>query len=259
VGILVLAGRGPLEPPVHGRPLTAASSAFGLLDAAQFLLGHRFTRPELLAEALTHRSAARKPPGGRRGSGSNERLEFIGDRVLGLLMAEWLIERFPHEQEGELGRRLALLVSQPTLAAIAETIGMSALLSVAPGEAKAGIQTRATVTADAVEAAIGAIYLDGGLEPARSFIRAAWEPALQAQPAPPKDPKTALQEWAQARGHQLPRYDVASREGPAHNPMFVVSVTITGAKGTVGTATGEAGSKREAETLAAIALLAALK
>jgi ribonuclease-3 len=248
-----------LEPLVHGRPLTGAPLDITLLDAAQGLLGYRFVHPELLDEALTHRSAARKLPGGRRGSGSNERLEFIGDRVLGLLMAEWLIERFPHEQEGELGRRLALLVSQPTLASIAETIGMSALIAVSPGEARAGIQTRATVTADAVEAAIGALYLDGGLEPARTFIRTAWEPALQAQPAPPKDPKTALQEWAQARGHQLPRYEVASREGPAHNPVFVVSVTITGAKGAVGSASGEAGSKREAETLAAVALLAALK
>jgi ribonuclease-3 len=258
-----LAAGGPLEPAVHRRPLTRPAHpitiAPALLAGAERLLGHRFARQDLLVEALTHRSAARKHPGGRRGSGSNERLEFIGDRVLGLLMAEWLIERFPHEQEGELGRRLAELVAQPALAAVAETMGMSDLLTVAPNEARAGVMTRATVTADAVEAAIGALYLDGGLDPARSFIRAGWEPALQAQPAPPKDPKTGLQEWAQARGHQLPKYEVASRVGPPHHPVFSVAVRIEGAKGTVGTGIGVAGNKREAERLAAIALLADLR
>ena len=154
----------------------------------------------MLAEALTHRSAARKTPGGRRGSGSNERLEFIGDRVLGLLMAEWLIERFPHEQEGELGRRLGELVSQPALAKVAETIGMSELLSVAPGEERAGVKKRATVTADAVEAAIGALYLDAGLDPARNFVRTSWEAALQAQPAPRRIPRPACRNGPRRAG-----------------------------------------------------------
>src|ERR1700722_9376919 len=122
------------------------------------ILGHVFQRPELLAEALTHRSAAQ---GRGRHKASNERLEFIGDRVLGLAMAEWLAERFPHEQEGDLGRRLAYLVSQPVLAGVAETIGLAAALSVAPGEARAGVTKRATVMADALEAALGALYLDG--------------------------------------------------------------------------------------------------
>ena len=141
------------------------------------ILGHDFTRPELLREAMTHRSAVHGR-GRPRGKGSNERMEFVGDRVLGLLIAEWLAERFPREQEGDLGRRLALLVSQPVLAEVAETIGLGEALSVAPGEAKAGVRRRATVLADALEAALGALYLDGGLERAREFVRRAWDGAM---------------------------------------------------------------------------------
>ena len=216
-------------------------------EALDAILGYRFTRSDLPREALTHRSALQ----GRRstqghGAVSNERLEFIGDRVLGLLIAEWLAERFPDEQEGDLGRRLASLVSQPVLAQVADAIGLGEALSVAPGEARAGVQRRATVLADALEAALGAIYLDGGLPPARDFVRRAWNSAMTAQEAPPKDAKTALQEWAQKRGLDLPVYTVSARSGPPHVPVFVVTVTV-------GTLTGEgtAGSKRAAEQLAA--------
>ncbi|MDE2514992.1 MAG: ribonuclease III [Rhodospirillales bacterium] len=225
--------------------------------AAQALLGHRFARPALLAEALTHRSAA--PSGrGRRGrpagAGSNERLEFLGDRVLGLLVAEWLTERFPEEQEGGLGRRLAALVSQPVLAEVAERIGLPEALSVSPGEARAGVKRRATVLADALEAAIGALFLDGGLDPARRFIRQAFAAAMEGQAAPPKDAKTALQEWAQRRGHDLPAYRLAAQSGPSHAPVFTIAVTVAGQTGT-----GQAGAKRAAEQLAASALLALLE
>ena len=219
-------------------------------DAVERILGHSFARPALLREAMTHRSATRP---GARGSGSNERLEFIGDRVLGLLMAEWLIERFPHEQEGELGRRLALLVSQPVLAEVAEAIGLGEVLSVSPGEARAGVRRRATVLADALEAALGALYLDAGLDRARDFIRRAWDGAMTALAEPPKDAKTALQEWVQARSLGLPDYQVTARSGPPHAPVFEVTVTA-GAS----TATGTAGSKRAAEQLAAEALLRAV-
>lgn len=214
--------------------------------AAARLLGHRFARPELLREALTHRSAA-------LGKGSNERLEFVGDRVLGLLIAEWLIERFPTEREGALGPRLAALVSQPVLAGIAEAQGLAQVLDVAPGEARAGVKHRATVLADAMEAVIGALFVDAGLAPARAFVRRAFEPVIADQLAPPKDPKAALQEWAQARGLDLPRYVVCERRGPPHEPVFAVAVTLAGA-----TASGSAGTKREAERLAAAALLAQL-
>ena len=145
--------------------------------ALDTILGYRFTRSDLPREALTHRSALQgKRPVGAFAGGSNERLEFIGDRVLGLLIAEWLAERFPGEQEGDLGRRLAALVSQPVLAQVADTIGLGEALSVAPGEARAGVQRRATVLADALEAALGAIFLDGGLEPAREFVRRSGPP-----------------------------------------------------------------------------------
>jgi ribonuclease-3 len=222
-------------------------------QALDAILGYRFTRSDLPREALTHRSALQgnrpgpgSPKHGSSKQGSNERLEFIGDRVLGLLMAEWLAERFPQEQEGDLGRRLASLVSQPVLAEVADTIGLGEALSVAPGEARAGIKRRATVLADALEAALGAIYLDGGLDPAREFVRRAWGDAMIAQEAPPKDAKTALQEWAQKRGLELPCYTISGRTGPAHAPVFAVTVTVGDLSGE-----GTAGSKRAAEQLAA--------
>jgi ribonuclease-3 len=177
-------------------------------------------------------------------------LEFIGDRVLGLVMAEWLADRFPREQEGELGRRLAHLVSQPVLAGVAETVGLAAALSVSPGEAKAGVAKRATVLADALEAALGALYLDGGLPAARDFVRRAWHEAMTVQADPPKDAKTALQEWAQKRGLDLPAYLISARSGPPHAPEFTVTVTVGASE-----ATGVAGSRRAAEQLAAEALL----
>lgn len=244
-----MAVRDRLVAPVHGDPLSAAAA----------LLGHAFARPGLLREALTHRSAvpARRVGGGRSlpatGAGSNERLEFIGDRVLGLLVAEWLAERFPDEQEGALGPRLAHLVSQPTLAAIAEKLGLPVLLAVSDGEARAGVRKRATVLADAMEALIGALYLDAGLDPARGFIRRAWAEAMAGMAAPPKDAKTALQEFLLARGLALPQYELVSRDGPPHDPVFVIAVAVGGARGE-----GRAGSKRAAERLAATELLARL-
>ncbi|HEY1855927.1 ribonuclease III [Acidocella sp.] len=215
------------------------------LDDAQVLLGHRFQRPKLLSEALTHRSAA-----GARGVGSNERLEFIGDRVLGLVVAEWLLERFPNEQEGKLGPRLAALVSKPALAQVAETNGVAALLSVAPGESKRGVRTQATVLADALEAMIGALYLDAGLAASRDFIRKVLSNVVEQQFIPPKDPKTALQEWALKRALPLPAYEVVTMSGPSHEPHFVVKVSVGD-----DAARGNAGSKRAAEQAAARALL----
>lgn len=214
--------------------------------AAETLLGHEFARPDLLDQALTHRSAV-----GQGGMGSNERLEFIGDRVLGLLIAEWLIERFPHEREGGLGPRLAHLVSRPSLAAIAEASGVPALLSVAPGESRRGVRNRATVLADALEALIGAVYLDGGLDAARRFIRTSFAARIDSQSAtPPKDPKTALQEFALARSPALPSYELLSRTGPSHAPRFHIRATVGEAS-----AEGAAGTKREAEQIAAQTLL----
>lgn len=215
------------------------------LEKAQALLGHEFANSALLAEALTHRSAA-----GAKGAGSNERLEFIGDRVLGLIVAEWLIERFPNEQEGGLGPRLAALVSKASLAAVAEAEGLAALLSVSAGEAKRGVRERATVLADALEAMMGAMYLDAGLEPVRLFLRRVLADVMTGQADPPKDPKTALQEWVLARAMALPAYGIVSMSGPSHEPHFIIEVNAGGQR-----ARGQGGSKRVAEQQAARALL----
>jgi ribonuclease-3 len=213
------------------------------LPAAERLLHYRFARPELLREALTHRSAS----GGRlarRGNRSNERLEFLGDRVLGLIMAEWLAERFPNEQEGDLGLRFASLVSREALSDIAGALGMTPLLSVN------GTPPTPNSLADALEATLAAIYLDGGLDQARDFVRRLWNDRLTRQLQPPADPKTTLQMWLQGRGKPLPEYTVIANEGPPHAPKFIVTVTGADQQGQ-----GEAGTKRAAERAAAAALL----
>ncbi len=238
-------------------PRPPAAEVAGLAEDAA-ALGHSFRSPDLLRQALTHRSAAHGTASGRmrpghKGQGSNERLEFIGDRVLGLLVAEWLAERFPDEQEGSLGPRHAQLVSRPVLARIADDAGLSRAISVAPNEDRAGVKRLATVLADTLEAVIGAVFLDAGLDAARFLVRRCWAGAMTAQVLPPKDPKTALQEYLLGRGRALPVYEVASRAGPSHNPSFVITVTAAGQTGT-----GTAGSKRIAERDAALDLLARL-
>jgi len=234
--------------------VTRQSAGEDRFAQAEALLGHRFARPELLREALTHRSAAQgRRSRTARASGSNERLEFIGDRVLGLVMAEWVAERFPCEQEGQLGPRLAHLVSRDAVAEVAERIGLARTLSLGANEALAGVGRLSTVLADALEATLGAIFLDAGLDQARAFIHRAWAAPMQAQILPPKDPKTALQEWLLARGQTLPLYQVVSSDGPSHAPRFVVGVSAQGKRGV-----GEAGSKRVAERNAAADLLAQL-
>jgi ribonuclease-3 len=253
-----VAVRNPLDPHPIDRALTRAAPAGaapadrvtdGAAPAGQVeqVLGHHFSQPRLLQEALTHRSASGKS------RISNERLEFIGDRVLGLTIAVWLAERYPREPEGALGPRLAHLVSQPVLTRVAEELGLADLLSVAPGEARVGVRRRASVLADAVEALLGAMFLDGGLEPVERFVRRHFETVMSAETKPPKDPKTALQEWGQARGLGLPSYEVASQEGPSHNPRFVLRVTLGEAS-----ATGEAGTRRAAEQAGARDLLTRL-
>jgi ribonuclease-3 len=237
--------------PADEGPELISDPAGERLRLAQDLLGHHFTHPELLAEALTHRSAA-QGRANRRSTGSNERLEFLGDRVLGLIVAEWLIERFPDEQEGKLGLRFADLVSREALADIGTSIGYARAVNL--GAASAATEAAgANVLADAMEAALGALYLDSGIDQARLFVRRAWEKRVAAQILPPEDPKTLLQMWLQGRGKPLPVYTVVSAEGPSHAPSFVISVTGAGRSGT-----GEAGNKRAAERAAAACLLAQL-
>ena len=215
------------------------------------LLGHAFARHELLTEALTHRSAVRKRGSTRRGY---ERLEFLGDRVLGLVIAELLWRRFPDEAEGELTRRHTHLVRREALAEVAKALDLGPRIIVSRGEDAAGVRHNPSVLADVCEALIAALYLDGGLAAARDFVERWWEPRLAALAAPPRDPKTALQEWAQARGLPLPSYRTVATEGPAHRRRFTVTVSVEGLQ--PATATGS--TKRAAETAAAAAALAAL-
>jgi ribonuclease-3 len=214
-------------------------------------LGHHFTRHEILVEALTHPSAVRRRGSARRGY---ERLEFLGDRVLGLVVADMLWRRFPNEAEGELTRRHTDLVRREALAEVAKTVGLGARLICSAGEDAAGVRTNPSVLADVCEAVIAALYIDGGLTAAAQFVARWWEPRLGAPGAPPRDPKTALQEWAQGRGLPLPLYDTVATEGPAHRRRFTVTVMVSG----LAPATATGSSKRAAETAAAAAALAAL-
>lgn len=213
-------------------------------------LPHRFARPELLLHALTHRSAADPR---KQMLDSNERLEFVGDRVLALLMAEWLAERFPAEREGDLGKRLAALVAQDALAKVAAALDLAPALRIPPNEERSGVRNRASVLADAVEAILGAIYLDGGLVPARELVRREWSPLLEASIRPPVSPKTRLQEWTLGRALGLPEYMMVSSTGPSHSPVFVVRVIAAGQE-----ADGTGENKRAAEQAAAEKLLAQL-
>jgi ribonuclease III len=213
------------------------------------ILGHDFTAPALLTEALTHPSAS-SPASGRPRRGY-DRLEFLGDRVLGLVVAELLWRRFPDEPEGRLTQRHTHLVRRETLARVAEAIGLGRHLILSRSEQMAGAAANPTILADACEAVIAAIYVDGGFDAAAAFIGRHWEPLIAEMAAPPRDPKTVLQEWAQARGLGLPRYELVATSGPDHAPRFTIAVSIAG--GEAVTASGPA--KRVAEAAAAAALL----
>ncbi len=215
--------------------------------------GHQFRNPALLTEALTHRSAVPRHQRGPKSIRSNERLEFIGDRVLGLVMAEWLAERYPTEAEGLLARRHADLVAEPSLVTVATKLGLGEALIIGPNEARAGVGKGAAVLADGLEAVLGAIYLDGGLDPARQVVRSAWGDAVDGQSAVPKHPKSDLKEWLEARGKALPPFVEQGRDGPAHAFVFTVTVSAMGQVGT-----GVASTKQEAERIAAADLLARL-
>ena len=216
------------------------------------ILGHRFSRPELVREALCHSSAAQ----GQSGQpASYERLEFLGDRVLGLVVARLLFDRFAGESEGHLARRHAELVRKETLARVAVNLGLGRHIRLSRGEEEAGGRDNPAILADVCEAVIAAIFLDGGFEAAAAFIGRHWAVLIEEDLTPPKDAKTALQEWAQGRGLDLPLYREIGREGPPHAPLFEVEVSIEGHPPEV--ANGP--SKRTAEQAAAGALLARLE
>ncbi len=221
----------------------------GHADAVERLerrIGHEFKDRALLERALTHASV-----GGAGGSlRHNQVLEFLGDRVIGLLAAERLAELFPDAPEGELTPRLHALVRREACAEVAARIDLAAALHLAGGG-----RTRPSILGDAAEALMAAVYLDAGLEKSRVVFLDLWADSFTALGEDlPRDPKTTLQEWAMRMGHPLPAYSVLARSGPAHKPRFTVSVAVEGCA----PATGEGPSRRAAEMAAAAAVLAGL-
>lgn len=216
-----------------------------MTDSVAAILQHQFSKPAILEKALMHGSAASDA------LDTYERLEFLGDRVLSLVVAEMLYERFPQESEGKLARRSAALVRRETLADIAASVGFGAHIVMSSGEADAGGRENPSLLADVCEAVIAALYLDGGLPAAAGFIRRHWQERMDRSDKPPLDSKTHLQEWAQGRGMPLPAYRIAGREGPDHAPVFTIAVSIGGGP----EATGTGKTRRAAEQAAAGALL----
>jgi ribonuclease-3 len=218
-------------------------------DVSKFVektLGHRAADAAMFERALTHSSV---------GGDSYERLEFLGDRVLGLVIARALYERYPSEPEGSLSKRYNALVARETCAEVGRALGLPDLIRLGKQARGDGANHSDNVVGDVVEALIGALLLDGGLAIAERFILARWEPYLAGQGRAPQHPKSGLQELAAARGRRAPVYEVVARTGEHHNPRFTIKVSL----GSLGEATAEGSSKQEAETAAAAALLEQLQ
>ena len=209
------------------------------------ILDYEFHDPELPRIALAHRSAA------GRGEPTYERLEFLGDRVLALVIADLLYEHYPNEEEGALAKRLVALVRRETLAEVAARLGLGPFIVLSKGEEDAGGRENPAILADVCESLMGAIYRDGGMEPARRFIERHWHDLMTSETTPPKDAKTSLQEWAQGKGYDLPEYRTVARSGPDHAPCFTIEVRVA----KFPPERGEGATKRMAEQTAAELLL----
>jgi ribonuclease-3 len=239
---------GALEPPVQRHQVSKAADIgrktpeLSRLEAA---LGHVFADKSLLTTALTHMSAE----GSRLGS--YQRLEFLGDRVLGLSVADMLFVRYNQAEEGDMSRRLADLVRKETCAEVAQAWDLGQFLRLGDGEILGGARKNRAILADACEAIIGAVFIDGGYEAARGLVERAFGERLLKPVKPLRDAKTALQEWAQGQGYPTPTYSERGRSGPDHAPRFVVAARITG----LADAEAQGPSKRLAEQAAAEAFL----
>lgn len=212
-------------------------------------LGHQFKNPELLVRALTHPSMTSPH------RDNNQRLEFLGDRVLGLVMAEALFEADMGAAEGILAPRFNALVRKETCAAVAREIDLGAVLKLGRSEMKSGGRRKDALLGDAMEATIAAVYRDAGFEAARRLVLRLWGARIETVEEDARDPKTALQEWVQANGEPPPKYVETARSGPDHQPFFTIVVQLANGE----TETGSAGSKRQAEQAAARAMLAKLE
>jgi len=219
------------------------------LSALEARLGYRFRDPALAALALTHLSA--RSAGGQGRAQSYQRLEFLGDRVLGVVIASRLYEAFPKASEGALSMRFAKLVRRETCAEIASLWDVGPHVALGLGEARGGGRKKTAILADVCEALIGAAFVDGGFAAAEALVLGAWGERITADAEPARDAKTGLQEWAQSRALSPPHYEEVERSGPAHAPHFVMRVVVEGFEPETGAAT----SKRAAEQAAARAFL----
>ena len=207
----------PAPPKRPNRKRAAAASAL------ETTIGYKFKDRDQLERSLTHISAT----GGNRGN-SYQRLEFLGDHVLGLIISDMLFRAFPKADEGELSRRLADLVRREACADVARAINLSEALRLGSSENNAGGRTRIAILADVCESLVGAVYVDGGYEAAVKLVDRLWGERMRTPVRPLRDPKTILQEWAQARGLPTPTYREVARTGPEHNPVFRVAVVLPG-------------------------------
>ncbi|SEK43739.1 ribonuclease III [Roseovarius nanhaiticus] len=212
-------------------------------------LGHEFTRPALLIEAVTHPSMSSPS------RADNQRLEFLGDRVLGLVMAEALLEHDPTAAEGQLAPRFNALVRKEACADVARQIDLGKVLKLGRSEMLSGGRRKEALLGDAMEAVIAAVYLDAGFDAARAMIMRLWGARIGDVADDARDPKTALQEWAQARGMTPPKYLQTDRSGPDHAPQFTITAQLPNGAAEAATA----GSKRQAEQAAAQMLLTRLE
>lgn len=219
------------------------------LSGLEARIGHVFADRALIDLALTHISAVKGEAPRLR---SYQRLEFLGDHVLGSVISHMLFDAFPQAEEGELSRRLADLVREEACAEVAEEMGIGDCIRLGPGETQSGARKRRTILADIAESVVAAVYLDGGYEAARALVERFWRTRLEAPRRPLRDPKTVLQEWAQARGLPPPVYREVSRSGPDHAPRFLIAVELPGLEA----AEALGASKQEAQKAAAAAFLA---
>ena len=232
--------------PAKKKRKLSAKAATAALEAR---IGHKFSDPSLLITAFTHVSALKSA---RKRGDSYQRLEFLGDHVLGLIVSDMLYRTFPNADEGELSKRLADLVRKESCAEVAKLLGLVDDIKLGAVGAGAGARLRKSVLGGICEAAIGAVFLDGGYAAAAQFVERNWTERMKKPRRPLRDPKTVLQEWAQGKGLPTPVYREIERTGPHHDPQFRVAVDLPG----LAPAEGIGGSKRAAEKVAASVMIA---
>jgi ribonuclease III len=242
-------------PPESAPPKTKRGKAAAEREARAALearIGHKFADSTLLSTAFTHVSALKptRKKGDKRGD-SYQRLEFLGDHVLGLVVSDMLYRAFPNADEGELSKRLADLVRKESCADVAKSLGLVDDIRLGQVGAGAGARLRKSVLGDICEAVIGAVFLDGGYSAAAQFVERNWTERMRKPRRPLRDPKTVLQEWAQGKGLPTPVYREVDRTGPHHDPQFRVAVDLPGLE----PAEGLGGSKRDAEKAAASVMI----